>query len=59
MSDPDDLNAHYGAVVRDLVESRVVPLLGAGVNLCDRPPGAAWSRGEDLPSGVIRFKRCA
>jgi hypothetical protein len=51
MSDPDDLNAHYGAVVRDLVESRVVPLLGAGVNLCDRPPGAAWSRGEDLPSG--------
>ena len=51
MSDPEDLNTHYGAVVRDLVENRVVPLLGAGVNLCDRLPGAAWSRGDDLPSG--------
>src|SRR6266536_246808 len=51
MLQPDDLNDHYSAVVRDLVENRVVPLLGAGVNLCERSPGAAWSRGADLPSG--------
>jgi hypothetical protein len=47
----EELNAHYAALVRDLVENRVVPLLGAGVNLCERPAGAAWTRGRDLPSG--------
>jgi SIR2-like domain len=51
VSEPEELSAHYGAVVRDLVENRVVPLLGAGVNLCDRAPGTPWSRGKDLPSG--------
>lgn len=48
---PGDLDAHYGRVVRDLVENRVVPLLGAGVNLSQRKPGAAWEPGKDLPSG--------
>ena len=51
MQEPDNLEAHYAAVVRDLVENRVVPLLGAGVNLCTRSPGTTWSRGQDLPSG--------
>lgn len=50
MPQPDDLSAHYGAVVRDLVGNRVVPLLGAGVNLCERPPGAGWTKGANLPS---------
>jgi hypothetical protein len=52
MPPSEDLSSHYGAVVRDLVENRVVPLLGAGVNLCERGPDAVWNRGEDLPSGA-------
>jgi SIR2-like domain len=52
MRESDDLDAHYAAVVRDIVENRVVPLLGAGVNLCGREPDATWSRGRDLPSGA-------
>jgi len=43
---------HYAAVVRELTEGSVVPLLGAGVNLCDRPPELEWARGGAyLPSG--------
>lgn len=30
---------------------RVVPFLGAGVNLADRPLGGSWSPGVNLPSG--------
>jgi len=51
MSAPQDLDSHYAAVLRDLAENRVVPLLGAGVNLCGRPPGSTWNVGRDLPSG--------
>jgi SIR2-like domain len=43
---------HFGAVVRELTEGSVVPLLGAGVNLCDRPADVAFRRGGDyLPNG--------
>ena len=43
---------HYGAVIRELTEGSVVPLLGAGVNVCDRPPDVTWARGSDLlPTG--------
>jgi hypothetical protein len=43
---------HYAAVTRELTEGSVVPLLGAGVNLCDRPDELKWSRGAAfLPSG--------
>ena len=51
MPQPEDRNDHYAAVVRDLVENRVVPLLGAGVNLSEREPGTHWQRGAELPSG--------
>jgi hypothetical protein len=34
-----------------LVDGLVVPLLGAGVNLCGRPPEAQWRAGEFLPDG--------
>jgi hypothetical protein len=51
MSDSVDLNAHYGRVLRDLAENRVVPLLGAGVNLAERAPGETWRVGQDFPSG--------
>ena len=51
MSDPEELNSHYAALVHDLVENRVVPLLDAGVNLSERrPPDAEWTPGTDLPS---------
>ncbi len=44
---------HYRKVVRELTEGSVVPLLGAGVNLCGRPPELTWSHpSEYLPSGA-------
>jgi hypothetical protein len=43
---------HYRAVVRELTEGSVVPLLGAGVNLCDRPATLEWQQeAAYLPSG--------
>jgi len=52
-----DLDQHYRMVVRALQRGRVVPLLGAGANLCDRPPGhetdtRPWAPGQQLPSGA-------
>jgi len=42
---------HYRAVLRELMEGSVVPLLGAGVNLCNRP-AEGWQRESDyLPNG--------
>lgn len=35
-----------------MAEGMVVPLLGAGVNLCGRPPGASWEHGRYLPDGA-------
>lgn len=48
----DGLDAHYTMLIRELTTGRVVPFLGAGVNLCDRPEGAAWKIGQHLPSGA-------
>ncbi len=49
--------AHYLRILRSLLEGRVVPFLGAGVNLCGRPHDstdasklAGWE-GAYLPSG--------
>jgi hypothetical protein len=39
-------------VLRALLDGRVVPVLGAGVNRCGRPPGARWDRGRYLPDGA-------
>ena len=49
---PDPLEAHYRAVLKAIIDGRVVPLLGAGVNLCGRPRGMAWQprQGVYLPS---------
>jgi hypothetical protein len=49
---PDALESHYRTVVRALAEGRVIPLLGAGVNLCGRPLDSDWRRGQYLPSGA-------
>jgi hypothetical protein len=40
-------------VIKGMFEGRVVPLLGAGVNLCGRPPEWVWQHGQHdyLPSG--------
>jgi hypothetical protein len=39
-------------VVDQLAEGRVIPFLGAGVNLYGRPKKDPWRPGQDLPSGV-------
>lgn len=49
---PDPLEIHYQTIVKALLDGRVVPLLGAGVNLYGRPPETAWQRGTHLPSGA-------
>ena len=33
-----------------MADGRVIPLLGAGVNLCGRPPDAGWRPGGYLPT---------
>jgi hypothetical protein len=47
----EDLTGIYRIVANQLVKSRVVPVLGAGVNLCERPPDVPWKPGRYLPSG--------
>jgi SIR2-like domain len=41
----------HDVIARRLLRGKVVPVLGAGVNLCERPPDMAWLRGRYLPSG--------
>jgi hypothetical protein len=48
----DALEAHCRTVLKAMAEGRVVPLLGAGVNLCGRPNGVAWQRGRYLPNAT-------
>jgi hypothetical protein len=50
---PEPSDAHYNLVLKAITSGRVIPFLGAGVNLCDRPEGTAWAqqRTEYLPSG--------
>ncbi|HEX8180217.1 MAG TPA: SIR2 family protein [Pyrinomonadaceae bacterium] len=48
----DPLDLHYRMVVKAITDGRVVPLLGAGVNMTGRPPGSAFQLGgRYLPSG--------
>jgi SIR2-like domain len=46
-----ELENNARIVAERLRRRRVVPFLGAGVNLADRPAGADWRRNVDLPSG--------
>jgi hypothetical protein len=41
----------YTQLVREIRRGRVTPFLGAGVNLCGRPPNTEFKPGEWLPSG--------
>ena len=44
------LDEHLDDVVDALAAGAVVPLLGAGANLCCRAAGEGWRHGENLPS---------
>lgn len=51
--DAEPLERHYKHLTRLLLEGRVVPFLGAGANLCGRPPSQVWQGGIDfLPSAA-------
>jgi hypothetical protein len=43
---------HYSRVAELLASGEVVPFLGAGANLCDRPEEATWERGLIAPSSA-------
>ena len=45
------LNSHFRLVARGILKGSVVPVLGAGANLCDRAPEERWTPGGNLPSG--------
>ena len=45
------LEEHYGRVLQAITDGTVVPLLGAGANLCGRPTPTPWRHGQFLPSG--------
>jgi hypothetical protein len=49
-----EFDLEYGAILDGIVEGKVIPFLGAGVNLCDRPRDAVWEPGRSafLPSGA-------
>jgi hypothetical protein len=49
--DPDVLGHAQMVMDAMLVDGQVVPLLGAGVNLCGRTENDRFSRGEFLPNG--------
>ncbi len=48
----DILDEQFNTLVPALTEGNVVPFLGAGVNLCDRPPGNWDEKSDYLPSGA-------
>lgn len=47
----ENLTQPIDVIARRLLRGKVIPVLGAGVNLCERPPDARWMRGKYLPSG--------
>jgi hypothetical protein len=49
-----DLQDHLKDVADAVVDGKLVPFLGAGLNLCDRPPGTVFSpnQSEFLPNGA-------
>jgi len=49
----DDYGASVDSIAKSFVDGVVVPFLGAGVNLTDRPPNYQWEKAQSafLPSG--------
>ncbi len=50
---------HYSLVAELLTTGDVVPFLGAGANLCDRPAKTQWEPGRFAPSGSELAERLA
>ena len=50
---------HYSLVAELLANGDVVPFLGAGANLCDRPAKTRWEPGRFAPSGSELAERLA
>jgi hypothetical protein len=51
MPEAEELSQHLAFVAHELAGGDVVPILGAGANLCDRPANAEWRQGgESLPN---------
>lgn len=46
------LTRHFQIVARRLGTGSVVPFVGAGANLCERPDGVDWQHDGYLPSGA-------
>lgn len=51
MDSLDVLNRVCQVVARRMAEGKVIPFLGAGANLCERPEGSSWQGQDYLPSG--------
>lgn len=43
MPERTELEAHYTTVLKAVLDARLVPFLGAGVNRCGRPPTTPWT----------------
>ncbi len=52
MSFSDSLRQHCRLLHRRISEGKVIPFLGAGANLCERPVGTDWRAAKYLPSGA-------
>ncbi|HEX2303006.1 MAG TPA: SIR2 family protein [Gaiella sp.] len=50
---------HFSRVAELLAENEVIPFLGAGANMCDRPDDVAWELGRFAPSGRELAERLA
>jgi SIR2-like domain len=48
---PGELAEHLDFVSARLIAGKVIPFLGAGANLCGRPPTADWLSEHYLPTG--------
>ena len=46
-----EFGKHLRTVAKAILRGDVVPVLGAGANLCDRQPDERWIRGRNFPSG--------
>jgi SIR2-like domain len=52
MASDGSTNRHYQIVARRLGTGSVIPFIGAGANLCERPPDIDWHDDGYLPSGA-------
>ncbi|MFN8475941.1 MAG: SIR2 family protein [Anaerolineae bacterium] len=53
---PDPLDSHFTVLISRILANRLVPFLGADVNLLGRPTAAAWSKGQYFPSSAEMAK---